>query len=47
MGKRFIDLENEEQKTNHNTNVVAQFMEHCKNEGHPIPKRMFETYFNA
>ena len=47
MSKKFIDLENEEQKTEHNSNVVASFMEHCKEQGINIPNSAFETYFNA
>ena len=47
MSKSIINLENEEQKTEHNTNVVSGFMEHCKNEGLEIPESMFESYFNA
>lgn len=37
----------EEKKTEHNTNVVSQFMEHCREEGLVIPDRHFETFFNA
>lgn len=47
MAKRYLDLENEEELTEHNTKVVASFMEHCKEEGIDIPDTMFETYFNA
>jgi hypothetical protein len=42
-----INLNNEEQKTEHNTKVVAAFMEHCKNEGLEISDKLFESYFNA
>ena len=40
-------LNNKEALTEHNTNVVSRFMEHCKEEGQFIPDIMFETYFNA
>ncbi len=42
-----INFEDEEMKTERNTNVVASFMEHCKEEGIEIPDTMFESYFGA
>jgi len=45
--ERYVDLKDEEQKTEHNANVVASFMEHCKEKGLDIPDRFFETYFKA
>ena len=44
---RFIDLGNEEQKTNHNTKVVSSFIDHCKQKGIEIPDSAFESFFNA
>lgn len=40
-------LFNKERLTEHNTNVVTQFMEHCKELGHELPDTLFETFFNA
>lgn len=37
----------EEKRTEHNTNVVAQFMHHCQEDGLAIPDRYFESFFNA
>lgn len=42
-----INFEDEETKLERNTNVVASFMEHCKEEGIEIPDTMFESYFGA
>ena len=42
-----IGFENEETKTERNTNVVSSFMEHCKTEGIKIPDNVFESYFGA
>lgn len=48
MSEKFIDLSNEEQKTEHNAHVVSSFIEHCKVEHNlDIPEECFETYFNA
>lgn len=44
--KGVID-DNEEEKTTYNANVVASFMEHCKENGLVIPDLLFESYFNA
>ena len=42
-----IDISDEEQLTAHNANVVASFMNHCKDNGVDIPDNLFESYFNA
>ncbi|PHR71013.1 MAG: hypothetical protein COA67_07385 [Lutibacter sp.] len=42
-----VNYENDEAKTDRNTNTVAAFMEHCKSADFEIPDSMFETYFNA
>lgn len=42
-----VGFENEETKTERNTNVVASFMEHCKSEGVELPDTLFESYFGA
>lgn len=39
--------EQEEELTEHNTNVVSQFMHHCKNEGYNLPDHLFESFFGA
>lgn len=44
---RAINHESEEEKMERNGKVVAQFMEHCKDEGIEIPDSMYESYFNA
>lgn len=41
------DDEQEEEITEHNTKVVAQFMQHCKDEGHNLPDHLFESFFGA
>lgn len=41
------DMKNLENLTDHNTNVVSQFMCHCKEEGLEIPDSLFESYFGA
>jgi SRSO17 transposase len=42
-----VVVSDEEKLSEHNTNVVSQFMEHCKGNGLAISEKMFETYFNA
>ena len=42
-----VVVSDEEVLTEHNTNVVSQFMEHCRENGITINDRMFETFFNA
>ena len=36
-----------EELTEHNTNVVSQFMYHCKGEGYDLPDSLFESFFDA
>lgn len=36
-----------EELTEHNTNVVSQFMYHCEKEGYDLPDRLFESFFDA
>ena len=42
-----INYEDEESKTERNTNVVSSFIEHCKSQGIEIPDTLFESYFGA
>jgi len=43
-----LNLENQEERTEYNANLVATFIEHCKNEHSlVIPNKAFETFFNA
>jgi len=37
----------EQKQAEHNTNVVSQFMEHCREQGLIIPDKYFETFFDA
>ena len=41
------EMERIEKLTDHNTNVVAQFMQHCQDEGYTLPDHLFESYFGA
>ena len=41
------ETEKLEQLTEHNTNVVSEFMQHCKDEGYDLPDHLFESFFNA
>jgi len=38
---------NEEKKSKIRTDIVAEFIEHCNNEGMNISDEMFETFFGA
>lgn len=42
-----VNFEDLETKTDRNANVVADFMEHCKENGLEIPDTFFESYFDA
>lgn len=42
-----VNYEDPEWKTDRNANVVADFMEHCKENGVTIPDTLFESYFDA
>lgn len=42
-----VNYEDEETRADRNTNVVAQFMEHCKENGLEIPDSFFESFFDA
>lgn len=42
-----VNYEDEEWRTERNMNVVAQFMEHCKEQGVKIPDTAFESFFDA
>ena len=37
----------EEQRSIRNSEIIAGFMDHCKEEGLTIPDKYFESYFNA
>jgi len=42
-----LTYEDMESKTERNAKVVADFMEHCKENGLEIPDSFFESYFDA
>lgn len=44
---RIKELEDPEAKAEQRMNLVAEFMEYCKEKGHELPDSLFESFFGA